>query len=57
MDPLVASAITQTQAMVQNQVGVARLKKTVDLMAEQGAELVKMMSQQAGLGQQVDLQA
>jgi hypothetical protein len=57
MDPLVASAITQTQAMVQNQVGVAMLKKTVDLMAEQGAELVKMMSQQAGLGQQVDLQA
>jgi hypothetical protein len=57
MDPLVASVITQTQAMVQNQVGVAMLKKTVDIMAQQGAELAKMISQQAGVGQQVDLQA
>jgi hypothetical protein len=57
MDPLAASAVAQTQAMVQNQAGIAMLKKTVDIMAQQGAELAKMISQQAGVGQQVDLQA
>lgn len=57
MDPLAASVVTQTQAMLQNQVGVAMLKKTVDIMAQQGAELAKLISQQSGVGQQVDLQA
>ena len=57
MDPLVASAVTQSQAMIQNEVAVSMLKKTLDLTAEQGAELVKMMSQQSGIGQQVNLSA
>ena len=61
MDPLVSSAIAQsqaqTQAITQSQVSVAMLKKTIDLAAEQGAELVRMMAQQSGVGQQMDLQA
>ena len=57
MDPLAASTIAQTQAIIQSQVAVSILKKTLDITAEQGAELVKMMSQQAGIGQRVDLGA
>ena len=57
MDPLVASAATQSQALIQNQVAVSMLKKTLDITAEQGAELVKIMSQQSGIGQQVNLYA
>ena len=57
MDPLAASAVTQSQAMIQNQVAVSVLKLSLDLTAEQGAELVKVMSQQSGIGQQVNLNA
>ncbi len=57
MDPLVASAVAQTQAMTQNQVAVAMLKKSVDIMAQQGADMVRLMSQQSGIGQQVNLYA
>ena len=57
MDPLVASALAQTQAMTQNQVAVAMLKKSVDIMAQQGADMVRLMSQQSGIGQQVNLYA
>jgi hypothetical protein len=57
VDPLVASTVAQSQALIQNQVAVSMLKKTLDLTAEQGAELVKVMSQQSGIGQQVNLNA
>jgi len=57
VDPLAASAVTQSQAMIQNQVAVSVLKLSLDLTAEQGAELVKVMSQQSGIGQQVNLTA
>jgi hypothetical protein len=57
VDPLAASTIAQTQATIQGQVAVSILKKTLDITAEQGAELVRMMSQQAGVGQRVDLSA
>jgi len=57
VDPLVASALAQTQAMTQNQVAVAMLKKSVDIMAQQGADMVRLMSQQSGIGQQVNLYA
>ena len=61
MDPLVAGAIaqsqSQTQATIQGQVAVSMLKKTLEITAEQGAELVKLMAQQSGVGQRVDLQA
>ena len=60
VDPIVASVVAQTmaqsQAALQGQVGIAMLKKTVDIMAQEGADLVQLMSQQAGVGQQVDLQ-
>ena len=42
--------------MTQNQVAVSMLRKTLDISAEQGAELVKMMNQ-SGVGQRVDLNA
>lgn len=57
MDPLVASAVAQTQAKIQGDVSIAMLKKTVDIMAQQGADLARMVSQAGGLGQTVDLQA
>ena len=57
MDPLAASTVAQTQAMTQTQVAVAMLKKTVDIMAQQGADLAKMVSQAGGVGGVVDLQA
>jgi hypothetical protein len=60
MDPIVASVVAQTQAqsqaMIQSQIGVAMLKKTVDIMAQDGADMVRLISQQTGVGQQVDLQ-
>ncbi len=61
MDPIVASAVAQTQAqsqaMIQGQVGVAMLKKSIDIMAQQGTEMAQLISQQTGVGQQVNLLA
>jgi len=61
MDPIVSSVVAQTQAqsqaMIQGQVGVAMLKKSVDIMAQQGAEMAQLISQQTGIGQQVNLLA
>jgi hypothetical protein len=34
---------------------VSVLRKSLDITAEQGAELAKMMDQSGGLGQRVDL--
>jgi hypothetical protein len=45
------------QATLQNEVGMAVLRKSLDLSAEQGAEIVKIMSQSSGVGQRVDLYA
>jgi hypothetical protein len=49
------SAAAQAQELTQNTIAVSMLRKTLDLSAEQGAELVKMMDQAGGLGQRVDL--
>jgi hypothetical protein len=61
MDPIVSSVVAQTQAqsqaMIQGQIGVAMLKKSVDIMAQQGAEMAQLISQQTGVGQQVNLLA
>ncbi len=57
MDPLAASTIAQTQAQTQGQISVAMIKKTVDIMAQEGADMVQLMSQQTGVGQQVNLYA
>jgi hypothetical protein len=56
VDPI-ASVTTQSQALTQQTVGISVLRKALDITAEQGAQLVKMMAQQTGVGQQVDLQA
>ena len=46
-----ATVTAQSQANIENDAAVSMLKKTLDLTAEQGAQLVQMMDQQAGLGQ------
>jgi Putative motility protein len=57
VDPLAASTIAQTQAKVQGDVSIAMLKKSVDLMAQEGADLARLVSQAGGVGQAMDLQA
>jgi hypothetical protein len=57
MDPIATNAVAQNLTMIQAQVGVAMLKKTVDIMAQQGTDMVRLLSQQTGVGQQVDTQA
>ncbi len=55
MELTAVSAAAQTQAMTQNTIAVSVLRKSLDITAEQGAELAKMMDQAGGLGQRVDL--
>jgi hypothetical protein len=53
----ITTAVTaQAQALTQTEVTMSVLKLSLDINAEQGAALVKMMDQAGGLGQQVDLQ-
>lgn len=54
MEVSAASSVSMAQANVQNQVSVSMLKKTLDISAEQGAELAKMMAQSGGVGGRVD---
>lgn len=57
MELTAATATAMKQATLQNEVGMAVLRKSLDLSAEQGAEIVKIMSQSSGVGQRVDLYA
>jgi hypothetical protein len=57
MDPIAANAVEQNPIMTQGQVGVAMLKKTIDIMAQEGTDMVRLLSQQTGVGQQMDVQA
>jgi hypothetical protein len=52
-----ANAVAQTQARTQNEFAVRVLKKALDLSAEQGADLARMVAQAGGVGQRVDLYA
>ncbi len=52
-----AGAIAQSQALLQSGVAVGVLRKSLDIEAQQGAALVKLMDQAAGLGQQIDTSA
>ena len=54
MEITAASAATQTQAMTQNAVAVSVLRKSLDISAQQGAQLAQMVSQAAGVGSRVD---
>jgi len=52
-----AAVVAMNQIKVQNEVAVNVLRKSLDITAETGAELVKLMAQQSGVGQRVDLYA
>ncbi len=54
---ITTAAIAMNQANIQNEIGTSVLKKVLDITTEQGAELVKIMAQQSGVGQRVDLHA
>lgn len=57
MDISPASAIAMKQQVVQSQLAIGVLKKSLDVQAEQGAALVQMLSQGSGVGGRVDLYA
>jgi hypothetical protein len=57
MDITAASAAAQTQAMAQNQIAVSVFRKSLDITAQQGADLAKMVAQAGDVGQRVDLYA
>lgn len=53
-----AGSVAQSQALIQGQVAVSVLKKSLDISAEQGAELAKILASAAcGVGQRVDQHA
>lgn len=51
-----ASLDATPQAVLQEQVGTAVLKKSLDIDAALAAQMVQMMSQQTGVGQNIDTQ-
>jgi Putative motility protein len=57
MDITAASAAAQSQAITQNQIAVSVLRKSLDISAQQGADLAKMVAQAGNVGQRVDLYA
>jgi hypothetical protein len=54
---ITSTAIAMNQYKVQSDLAMGVLKKTLDTTAEEGAALVKMLDQQSGVGQRVDLYA
>lgn len=54
MDISPAGAAAQAQQLLQQQVAVGVLRKSLDAEAQQGAALVKMLNQSTGLGQGID---
>ncbi|MFN7958673.1 MAG: YjfB family protein [Holophagaceae bacterium] len=54
MDISPAGAAAQAQQLLQQQVSVGVLRKSLDAEAQQGAALVKMLNQSTGLGQGID---
>ncbi len=54
MDISPAGAAAQAQQLLQQQVAVGVLRKSLDVDAQQGAALVKMLNQSTGLGQGID---
>lgn len=57
MDISPATAVAMDQLKTQNEFAVRVLKKALDVSADQGAELAKLVAQQSGVGQRVDLYA
>jgi len=52
-----AGAIAQSQQLLQSSIAMGVLRKSLDIQAQVGADLVKLMDQQAGLGQTIDTSA
>jgi Putative motility protein len=52
-----AGVMAQGQALIQSGIAVGVLRKSLDIEAQQGAALVKLMDQGAGLGQRIDTSA
>lgn len=57
MDLSTEGVIARSQANLQNQIAVSVLRKSLDLQAQQGAELAKMIDQAGGIGRQLDQNA
>lgn len=56
MDISVSAVTDQQAAITQNTVQIQVLKRVLDVQAQQGAELARMVQQAAGLGQGMDVQ-
>lgn len=52
-----AAAMAMSQYQIQSGLAMGVLKKVLDINAEQGAALVKLLDQSSGLGGQMDLYA
>jgi hypothetical protein len=52
-----ATVVAMKQANLQNEVATAVLRKSLDIQAQQGQDLVKLMAQSGGVGGRVDLYA
>ncbi|MCX6548993.1 MAG: YjfB family protein [Geothrix sp.] len=57
MDVSPAGAIAQSQMLLQSGVAMGVLRKALDVQAQLGADLAKLLDQQAGVGQRVDTTA
>jgi hypothetical protein len=51
------SVVASQQALTQQTAGMMVMRKVMDMEAAQGAMLIQMMNQAAGLGQNVDVRA
>jgi hypothetical protein len=51
------SVVASQQALTRQTAGIMVMRKVMDMEAAQGAMLIKMMNQGAGLGQNVDISA
>ncbi|HJW09529.1 MAG TPA: putative motility protein [Holophagaceae bacterium] len=54
MDVSPASVVATQQRNTQMQYATSVLRKAIDIQAEQGAALAKLVAEQAGVGQRVD---
>jgi hypothetical protein len=54
---IASTAIAMNQYQIQSGLAMGVLKKVLDMNAEQGAELVKLLDQSSGLGQRLDVLA
>ena len=51
------TVVAMKQLNLRNEIATSVLRKTLDISAQQGEDLVKMMAQSSGVGGRVDLYA